>query len=696
MFSHHFNCFLQLSHLLRPRAAPLSITTPKKLPVAAPKEKAMMYDNDVKAGNILIILATLIFLGKVGLFFFQNPNFTQFWDWPGHFEKTAVADWPWRSGWDTAFWGGYPTWAYPNFYHLILKVFIAVFKSETSGAIALTLIIFCLQLHGLWKFISGELKQKPQLAGLTYAVTVTIMIYAGGSYMGSFLGTLFTGGGPGSLATAILFYFLAVYKDDSGLFSPAGWLLGLLFLTHPLTAMVAMVYLFFGLGLSIIKRNQPDFKKTVFIILTGFLIGLPWILTKLDPSFTTAAFNLPSSPSIFPWILTAFLILLLINDKTKFSPLILTTILMGLLSVMPDKIIRGLEGFGIRGIHFFRFGWYMMILFPVILVSLLSKTSTRRIKKLTIISAAAILLAAIFIGPQPKDNIKFNTDFGQVKDFSGRVMDVSRHTFKLDYPQAMEHELTKNTNLVGSTRWIFESGSKGLMFYSLKNALEPQSFKDGTYLSLFNDSFGNPRRKFDIRNSADLLGVNYVAYTTDIPPATDRPDIWKIGDISWQDTNGDKFSLYYLLERIGDISLVEALNYNPETGKDLNLGEWWLDSAKTRLLTDAEYELPPEVDLTQPEIKNLEIKPMEISFRVDGNTPAPVLIKFNYSPYWQAVSPKNSFTSQPLWITPGNMLIYASGQVNLTWKTPQYLIIFGLISTISLILAILLTKNHAP
>lgn len=669
----------------------LDITAPKKLPIAAPKAKAMMYDNEVKTGNILLILATLIFLGKAGLFFWQNQNFTQFWDWPGHLEKAAIADWPWKGGWDTAFWGGYPTWAYPNFYHLILKVFIAVFKSETSGAIALTLIIFCLQLHGLWRFISGELKQKPRFAGLTYAVTVTIMIYAGGSFMGSFLGTLFTGGGPGSLATALLLYLIAFRDYGSGLISPSGWLLGLLFLTHPLTAMVAIAYLSVSIFLAFLKKDQVTLKTGIFTCLTGFLIGLPWILTKLDPSFKTAAFNLPSSPSLFPWVIIIILILMVINDKSKFSPLILTTALLGVLSVLPDNIIRGLENFGVRGIHFFRFGWYMMILFPPIIASLAETTGKNRINNRTLLTAAVIGLFAIFIGPQPRDNIKFNYDFSVIKDFSGRVMDVSRHTFKLDYPQAMEHELAKNTNLVGSTRWIFESGSKGLMFYSLKNALEPQSFKDGTYLSLFNDSFGNPRRKFDIKNAADLLGVNYVAYTTDISPATDRPDIWKIGDISWQDTNGDKFSLYYLLERIGDISLIETLDYNPEPGKDLDFGEWWLNSDKVYLLTDTDYDLPPEVNLSRPFIENIKIEPMRISFKVNSDAPAPVLIKFNYSPYWKNISSDNTFDFQPIWITPGNMLIYASGQVNLIWQTPRYLVIFGFVSTTSLIFALFLT-----
>ena len=69
------------------------------------------------------------------------------------------------------------------------------------------------------------------------------MMYAGGSFMGSFLGTLFTGGGPGGLATALLLYMIAFHDYGSGLTSSSGWLLGLLFLTHPLTAMVAMAYL---------------------------------------------------------------------------------------------------------------------------------------------------------------------------------------------------------------------------------------------------------------------------------------------------------------------------------------------------------------------------------------------------------------------------------------------------------------------
>ena len=662
--------------------------------MAAPTAKAMMYDNEVNSKNILVILASLIFLGKVGLFFSQNQNFIQFWDWPGHLEKAAVADWPWKSGWDTAFWGGYPTWTYPNFYHLLLKSFVYLFRSETSGAIALTLLIFFFQLHGLWKLTEKKLKSKPQLTQLSFMATVVFMVYAGGSFMGSFLGTVFTGGGPGSLATALLFYLIAFLDSGSGLISPSGWLLGLLFLTHPLTAMVAMAYLFISTGLAFAKKDQTDFKRGIFTCLTGFLIGLPWILTKLDPSFKTAAFNLPSSPTLFPWIIIIILVLMIINDKSKFSPLILTTILLGILSILPDNIIRGLEGFGIRGIHFFRFSWYMAILFPPILASLVETTGKNKINNRTVMAFSAICLLAILIGPQPRDNIKFNSDYSEIKNFSGRVMDVSRHTFKLDYPQAMEHALLKNTNLSGSTRWIFESGSKGLMFYSLKNAIEPQSFKDGVYLSLFNDSFGNPRRKFNVKKIADLLGVSYVTYTTTDLQSAEKENVWKIGEISWNDNNGDKFALNYYLERIDGISLAESINYNPEIGKDLNLGEWWLDTDKINLYTDDNSQMPPEIDLSQPKVSDLKVQPMEISFKVESEKPAPVVVKFNYSPYWSATSSNGGYVSQPQWITPGNILVYASGEVNLIWKTPQYLSLFGLFSTfyLTLITALLIKK----
>lgn len=621
---------------------------------------------------IIAAITAAIYLGKAGLFFYQNPGFTDFWDWPGHLQKATIADWPWKSGWDTTFWGGYPTWVYPNGYHLILKLFITIFKSDFWGAAVLTLIIFGLQLHGLHRFVFGRLgDKKKKLASLAFAATVAVMAYSGGSFMGSFWGTLVTGGGPGALATAIFLYFMA---------APSGILLGLLFLVHPLTAMVAAGYLIVAGTMALMGKNQDEFKKCIFSFLTGLVIGLPWILTQLDPSFSSTAVNLPSNPDAYPWILIIILILILVNDRKKISPLILTMIGFGLLAVVPTQLIRRLEHLGIRGLHFYRFIWFFNLSFAAITASLVSDSWEKKVKNPTLAVAFLIILTAITFGPQPKPQVDLKLDIAPVADFSGRVMDASRHAFKLDFPQTVEHALVKETNLVGSSRWIFESGSRGLMFYALKNGLEPQSFKDGTYLSFFNDSFGKPRREANIREMADLLGVNYVTYTSE-NPAPERENIWKVGEISWTDSAGQNLRLNYLMEKISDSPLVGTIDYIPEADSKVNLGDWWLGTGdKNKLITDNREQQSKDINLSMPEVSGVEIKPEKITFKVAGNRPAPVVVRFSYSPYWQAETSGEGSVSQPAWITPGNMLVYGWGNITLTWKPPIYASIFGRVS----------------
>jgi hypothetical protein len=351
---------------------------------------------------------------------------------------------------------------------------------------------------------------------------------------------------------------------------------------------------------------------------------------------------------------------------------------LGLAAVMPQQLIRQFTNWGIRGVHFFRFIWFFNLAFPTAALSLFPVSASRKIKVSTAAAGIFIILAAITLGPQPRPEVDLRTDFSPVKEFDGRVMDASRHAFKLDYPQTVEHALIKETNLIGSTRWIFESGSRGLMFYSLKNALEPQSFKDGTYLSFFNDSFGKPRRESNIGEMADLLGVNYVTYTSENPPPPDRENIWKIGEISWTDGAGQKLFLNYLMEKISDEPLVKTIDYLPESKLDIDLGEWWLgEPDKNHLLTDEDYLPPENIDLSMPPVENLEIKPTGLSFKVAGSAAAPVIAKFSYSPYWRAEAAGGGQTSQPMWITPGNMLIFGYGDIRLFWKPPRYMAIFG-------------------
>lgn len=678
----------------RPRSEflePLSIATPKKLPTAAPTLAPIVYDMKMKKSDIvnkflqyLPIVAAAIYLGKATFFFHQNPNFLLFWDWPGHLEKASVADWPWKGGWDNTFWAGYPTWVYPNFYHLLLKGTIFLTRSEFQGAMILTLAVIALQIHSVW-FVISRMPKKLSLEFRTalFLATVSIMAHAPGSLLGSLRGTLFTGGGPAALATSELLYLIG------GSWWPMrAMLLGLLFVTHPLTAAVALLYLFFSFVWSFRRMDVQNIKPLIFTLLWGIIIGLPWILSKLDPSFATTAINLSGNHNVSSLLLIGVLVLFMIEWKPVFSPLGLTVVSVGLFSLMPEWVTRLVGEAGIRGIHFFRFQWYLLLLWPLSVSNFLASHVAFRLKPITIPIFLTLFLLLILTGSQPYLNLTVKRDFQDIRGISGRVMDASRHSESLAIPQAMEHELAKRTNVVGSTRWIYESGSKGIMFFGLKNALEPLSFKDGTMLSMFEDSKGKPLQDLDIKETADLLGVNYVAYTELVAPNKEElasGRLLSLGSVTAPWANGGDVTAHYLLKKISDAPLVLSLGRLPEVNPDLNVGEWWFQTNHKTLYTTEPFTAPADLDLSQPPIDLLLISPTSLSLRIRSDRPTPVFVKFGYSPYWSArATNAGSIAAAPIWITPGYLFLIAKGDITLTWTTPFYLRVFSPVSVAAL------------
>lgn len=640
--------------------------------------------------NWLVLLASLIYLGKAVLFFHQNPNFTLFWDWPGHLQRARVISWSSfarmrEGGWDTTFWGGYPTITYPGLYHLLLKTSVTIAGSEWLGAVILTLVVFTAQLHSLRRFIKtlaqsrwGKLYENAAFLG-----AVAMMSLSAGSLMGSFRGTVFTGGGPGALGTAMLLYFLA----SRNWIHQAVWL-GLLFLSHPLSAAVALIYWLAKLSIAIRKMKIKTIKKLVFCLIWGLLIGLPWILPQIDPAFETTAINLHGTGEWLPWGIMVVLWLAIIQDLSWLSPLVLLMLAVGTLSVLPLRITRLADQVGVRGIHFFRFQWYLFLLCPLVFSSLAASVKSRfrageKLKRSTKAAATAVALLTIAVGSQPTEKIWFDFDYRSVESLSGRVMDVSRHSTAFGIPQAMEHELVKNTGLIGSTRWIFESGSRGQMFYDLKDALDPNSFRDGVYLDAFSNRLGERRLNLDIKRTADLLGVEYVSFTASRLPEKNRDNLWYLGKAEALEASGNRLTAHYFLEKITDSPLAVTLDKIPRITDSVDLGEWWTGMNWDELAVEELPELPrqQELDFSQPEISSLAVYPDRIALAVNSDQPAPVLLKFSYSPYWTARAiDDQGWVSSPVWITPGHLLVFARGNIELNWETPSYLITFTPVS----------------
>lgn len=646
---------------------------------------AIRYDTKVmlqfisRHPRLLPILAALLFQAKAGLFFQQNPSFTLFWDWPGHLQKAQVASLPWQGGWDTTFWGGYSTMVYPNLFHLLLKWTLGVSHSEISGVMVLSSLILLLEVHAAWRLVTRSVaKNRPFARSAAFLATLAVVALGDRTLMGSFLGTLFTGGGPGGLATAWLLYFFSSTSWPSGAF-----FLGLLFLTHPLSALVAFLYAACSLIQSLVFRQWRELKIQLLGLLVGTTIGLPWILPQLDPSLATTAINLPGSTSLLPWILMAILVISALEHR-RLGPLWWTAMLTGVLSITPDTWAAVPELIDIRGLHFFRFQWFEMLLTPTVLAG----NSWFRLKNRTASLILVFLALGIIAGGVPKQQANLEVSLETVKTLKGRVLDASRHAWFYAYTNAMEHQLAANTPLVGSTRWIWEAGSRGLLYFSLKNAVDPQSFKDGTYLRTFNDALGKPRLPLGLAETAALLGVNYVSFTSTAQPEASRQDIWEIGSIRLaENKNKDESVVYhYYLEKISDSPLITPLSQLPAVDPDFDLGEWWLNSDRSKLFS--REELPPglTLDYSAPQLTLEAIEPTRIAFSVNSQAWTPVLIKFAYSPYWQArPTTSESETTQPIWVVPGHLLLAAHGAVELVWRTPLYQKVFSLVSALALL-----------
>ncbi|MBI2309465.1 hypothetical protein HYU89_01035 [Candidatus Collierbacteria bacterium] len=632
----------------------------------------------LKKTNVIYILTAILIVGKTLMFFSQNPNFIWYWDWPGHIQKAQQLYWiPWENGWDTGFWGGYPTGRYPWGYHYLFKILINFSESEKTAAAAITIISFLLLTLGIWK-LTGKFKISPSKRILAAVSMQLVFLYSGPGMLGSYLGTVYTGGGPALLATALLLLFMSIKT-----WPERAVLLGLIFLTHPLTAIVALIFL----GISFIteykNKNQEEIKKWILTMTVSAIIGLPWILVMLDPSFAAGAFNLTEVPPLIHWIIAFSVLILAINSQSLKRPLTVLTLILAVLAALDKVSAISLQSIGIRGIHFYRFAWYFQLFVPLVIAQNLPDLKFSAAAQRVIALGVILLLIRSY---NPKVRLKLDWLDFPARDATQRVIDVSRHAQVFQLPHAAEHFLAaENKNLIGTTGLFFESSPYGLIYYNLKNSIDPYSRKNGTYETDFSDLDKRPKLELDIGKTADILGINLVTAT--IYGQDELPEgATEFAKLMLDEPDGSQLQARYYLKTISTKPLVEALSQVPRLDKNVNLGEWWINSDRSELIVRELPEIPPAVNFTQPEINNLKIEPTKISFSVDSPNPAPIFIKFTYSSYWVATG--NGSYSQPVWVTPGYMFLWARGDVDLTWKTPSYLHKFGPMAAAALLLTV--------
>jgi hypothetical protein len=636
--------------------------------------------------NLWFVLVGTALVTRISYFFIKNQIFSYFWDYLGHIQEAVNASWPWVGGWNNLYWGGYPTLTYPPASHWLLKALITLTGSSSAATALFVILSIILLLHSLWIFSGKRISNQNQRL-VAFSLSIAFYILSPVNSLVSLKGTLFSGTITAIFAISLLIYFLSSRK-----WHVKGLWLGILLLSHTLTSsmailfmMVELVYLFFSSS----TKKFIKIKHWLYSLLLAEIIGLPWILPFLDQKFQHTAFNISGrffNLSIICLILLAIsLITQLINKKVP-SKFLIFTLLAGLLSIMPLWPTKIIEQYLLRGIHFYRYYSFLIILTPIVIMSNKNKFSDFFISKINLpiartISVATILLTLLI--PLSPFSYEFETYWDQVpEDISGKFIDTATKTDIDLFTRATDHLLAANTNLIGSFGLFFESSSTGMDYAVAKQLLNKESYGVPIYKIYIEELAGKIENTDYLLN---LLGINYQAYTSKQEKEDDSITFARV-EIKSEKNNLHRQHFYHL-KKINDSQLVEPLAEEIKIDENLNLWEWWSNPEK-KLTTREEHQPPTTLNLNLPQIENIKILPNKINFSVNSLEPAPIYIKFSHNAYWQAKAlNKFSSTSQPMWVTPGNMVIYAAGDIELNWVVPQYLKTFGPISLITLVAA---------
>lgn len=392
--------------------------------------------------------------------------------------------------------------------------------------------------------------------------------------------------------------------------------------------MIEAIYLLLTKSLKRVIKLKLWFYS---LLLAGF-IGLPWLLPYLDSKFQHSSFNITGR--IYPVgviALSLIMITLITHFVKKRAPsrLLLYTFLIGLLSIMPLYPIKVLEKHLLRGIHFYRYYPFLAILTPIALFSTLNQTTHKIFSYLETNTAITFTLTAItliILLPLSPMSYRFHTSWENLPpNLTGKFIDTATETDLDIFVRTADHLVPTNTNLLGSIGLFFESAHTGLVYRATKYLINNKSFTIPIY-TIYIEELADKIENPDLL--LDWLGINYQAYTTQ---QREEEGAYNFAEVNI--SRGDfHHQRYYQLKKINDTPLVATLNHQVNIEPNLDLWDWW-SNPERKLTVRAEHQPPQNIDLSQPEITQLEIKRDKISFVINSSQPAPVYLKFSHSPY---------------------------------------------------------------
>jgi len=631
------------------------------------------------------------------------------WDFPGHY----VAIWhlkshllPWPSGWNPLFYCGYPQGLfYPPLAHYLAALLSFAFGTAVSMKL---LVLTSLLLLPVVFYAFSRRWQLDELQSAVCSLWMTALLFVSGDSLGTWtLGSdlksiINVGLFANALSLPVLFAFLASFGSDAG---PRTWkwaaiLLGTLLLLHPLSSLIAILFILSLLLARLWEKghNLARWRPVLLSLGSGLLLGSVWILPfaayrgLMNPEFTPARW----SPAVQLIGLNGAALAVVCAVTQRLRPLALTYLMLS------NFILIGTQ-FELH-LQFSRLTVFLLFLIPAFL--LVWVRSRWMLALLAMLAFGVGIAGYRHSGIHPAGVPDFPVpDFGAVQ---GRILSVSPPSHLPSYH--VGHELiplrTGNQSMLGL---FIESSLNGRFVGNLALALEPESHIWGTPTEILNRQALGKDFSIWVQDRLRLFAVRYVftdlklegvldpslgqskRYCSSYPmPGTRSPEEEEFFRKRYN-THGAFFDFY--LYPVGSSTLAEPLAYlPPAVTSDWKRAciQWFVEARGVPVFTDRAAPATARAARQNENVELVELSPTmdRITLQIHADQDIPVLVKIGYFPTWQLEL--NNSRSPVYRASPNLILIFGHGRATLAFHRPWQEYLGLALSALGLLLIILL------
>ena len=652
--------------------------------------------NYLREQRILVGLS-LVFLGLLVVPFWKS-NGLEIYDAPGHVSLIWYIKeflWPNISGWNPFFLSGWPQGIfYPSLFHWVTAALGFLVGIDTAIKLIVSLAILVLPFS-IFYAVNHTVSEKKYWLPTTFLLLLFLALLP--NFLGiGFRGLFQIGLIPNFVSTPILFLFIGLLHNqfNKGKTLLLSLVLSVLILTHLVAAIVAILYLIIYLIVSWFSFNKDlEFKPILWLgLITALLTSFFWIPFLLNFSLTSTSAHVSSYLSLNIILLLVGFTILWISFRNKIKESIILSafaLFLLFLAVIDSWLISNQSRSFLFDIlyplHIYRFQPYAYLALILAFGAILYKVPlsfSEKVWKMGTMSLFLILLVYLFARSPIITGSKFTIEDTQI---GGRFIEAFRRTESDPLLYSAQTKLVMQNS--EENVWVYglftDSTPNGPYIGSLIRSLRPEAYPEGEgrFIETKVIHIKNIQHALDIFGIKQLLNLSEIAQGQEIG--------------KWESGGQEQI---YATQQVGEGKLVEVMSLNPiPVGRDFDkkVEGWWSKESEWSTLpfqSQTEIENYDDANLdptTKVEIVSHNEDWTKVKLNIDSESSQPVLIKFSYFPWWSAQ--QDGQEVQIYRAAPNQMLIFASGEVDLQFKEPVWLKVLYLISGMTL-LAVLYMK----